>query len=126
MDYQKTFDARFEVIHCRIDQRDDKYFLIVTERAAGNDLRGQCREDLRFARAGDSRDTKPPACIAEDLFLGGSRDEIKCHVSSVRYLCAYNFTPSRRILEHLSTMSTDQSCPHGRERPCYASRYEAR
>lgn len=77
---EEAFDARFEIIHRRVNERDDEHFLIVAERAAVNDLRRQRGEDMRLARARDSSNTQPPAVVAEDVLLGGSRSKRKCHV----------------------------------------------
>src|SRR5262245_24727889 len=75
----EAFDARFEIIYRRGDECDDEHFLVVAQRAALDDLCCQRRENMCFARARDSSNAKPPARIAEDLLLRGSRIKIKCH-----------------------------------------------
>lgn len=79
---KKAFDARFEIIHRRVDEPDDVHFLIVLQLVIVNDLRRKCREDVRLARARDGGNAQLPACVAEDVLLGGSRDEGRCHVVS--------------------------------------------
>jgi hypothetical protein len=72
---EEALDARFEVIHCRIDEGHDQHFLIVGKRAAGDDLRGERGEDLRLSRAGHRSNAEAAATIPQDLFLRGSRDK---------------------------------------------------
>ena len=89
---KEAFDARFEIIHRRVDERDDEHFLIVAERAALNDLRRQRREDMRLPRARDGGNAQPPAIIAEDVLLGGTRSE------SVHFLLTAKLAKSAKIL----------------------------
>ncbi len=35
---EKALDPRFEVVHCGIDQRDNQHFLVISKRAAVDDL----------------------------------------------------------------------------------------
>ncbi len=79
---QKAFDAVFKIIHRRIDQCHDQHLLPILQLVIVNDLRRQCREDVRLARARDGGNAQPPACVAEDVLLGGSRGEGRCHVVS--------------------------------------------
>ena len=72
---EKAFDAVLEIVHRRINQRDDQYFLPVLQLVIVNDLRRERRENVRLARARYSGNTKPPATVAEDVLLGGSRGE---------------------------------------------------
>ena len=77
---KEAFDARFEIVHRRVDERDDEHFLIILQRAAVNDLRREGRENMRLACARHRGNTQPPASVAEDILLGGSRGEGRCHV----------------------------------------------
>jgi hypothetical protein len=66
---KKSPDTGFKVIDRRVDEGDNKHFLLISERAAGNDLCSECREDLRLTRTRHRGNAKPPAAITEDLFL---------------------------------------------------------
>ena len=69
---EKAFDARFEIVHRRVDEGNDEHFLLIAEPPFVNDLSRQRREDVRLARTGHRGNTKAAAVIAEDLLLGGS------------------------------------------------------
>lgn len=73
---EEAFDARLEIVHRRVDERDDENFLVVAQPSFLNDLRRQRREDVRLARAGDSGNAEPSAGVAEDVLLGGTGGEI--------------------------------------------------
>src|SRR5687768_11055124 len=58
---EKAFDARFEIIHRRIDQGDDKHFLFITKPPFLNELSRQRGEDVRLTCTRDSSNTKAAA-----------------------------------------------------------------
>ena len=66
---------RREIVHRRIDQRDDENFLVALKRATTNNLRGERRERVRFARTGHSRNAKRAACVFQDFALRRTRSE---------------------------------------------------
>ena len=67
-----------KIIDRRVDQRDDQHFLLRLELTARNDLRGERRERVRFARTGHSRNAKRAACIFQDVALRRTRSEREC------------------------------------------------
>src|SRR6266508_2746766 len=89
---EKSLDACFEVIHRRIDERDDEHFLVVSERAICNDLRREGREDLRLARTRHRGNAKAAATITKDLFLRGARNKVKGHMIRCQVSSGYLFT----------------------------------
>ena len=66
---EKTFDARFEVIHRRIDECNNKHFLVAADPALMDDLCSQRREDMCLACTGHSGNAEPPAGIFENFLL---------------------------------------------------------
>ncbi len=72
---KEAFDARLEIIHRRIDQRDDQNFLPVLQLVILDNLRGKRGENVRLASARHGGNSKPPASVAEDFFLRGAGDE---------------------------------------------------
>jgi hypothetical protein len=73
---EEAFDARFEIVHRRVDEGDNEHFLVVAERAAVNDLRRQRGEDVRLARARDGGNTEAAACVFQYFLLGRTRSEV--------------------------------------------------
>ena len=101
---KKAFDARFEVVHRRVDERDDEHFLIVAERTALNDLRRQRGEDVRLARTRDSGNTEAPAVVAEDILLGGTRGEVRCHGKTSSLSLRFSISKSSLGYSHKLTL----------------------
>ena len=108
---EEAFDARLEVVYRRVDKGHDQHFLIVGEGTAGNDLRRECGEDLRLARAGHCGNAEASAAITENLFLGGTGckvDHICYSVDSQFSTCWKARSRSPRCSNPLSPSSARQ------------------
>ncbi len=77
---KEAFDARLEIIHRRVDQCDDENFLLVLQLVVLNNLRRKRGENMRLASARYGGNTKPSACVAEDVLLGGAGGEGGGHI----------------------------------------------
>ena len=65
-------DATREVVHRRVDERDDQHLLIVGKRGVRDELRGQRRQCVRLAAARHRRHAHTAAAIGEDFLLSGT------------------------------------------------------
>ena len=76
----KAADAVGEVVHGRVDQRDDQYFLVGIEAAFGDQAGGQGGEHMGFARARHGGNAHFAVGVVEDGLLVWARGERCGHV----------------------------------------------
>ena len=69
-------DAVGEVVHGRVDQRDDQHFLVGVEAAFGDQAGGQGGEHVGLARARHGGNAHFAVGVVEDFLLVGARGEV--------------------------------------------------